>query len=212
MPSCPSADARRSAMASAHSVAVSVGGRLAALGDEVLGRADRSWRAGQQVRRGSRATALSRSPAGTTACTRPRALARSALESGAGEEQLARRGAADLADDERRDHRRDEAESHLGQAEHGVVGGDDDVADRGQTDAAAERGAVDASDDRHRQPVERQEHPRHVAGVVQVLLMRVAGHAAHPVQIGAGAERRARAGERRRRARRDRPPPNRPTR
>ena len=51
-----------------------------------------------------------------------------------------------------------------------VVGGDDDVADGDEADAAAERRAVDAADERHRQRVEQLEHPREVLGVAQVLL------------------------------------------
>ena len=48
-----------------------------------------------------------------------------------------------LREHERRDHRRQDAELDLGEPEHRIVGGDDDVADRGEPDAAAERRAVD---------------------------------------------------------------------
>ena len=46
----------------------------------------------------------------------------------------------------RRDHRRQDAQLHFGEPERRVVRGDDDVADRGEADAAAERRAVDAAD------------------------------------------------------------------
>ena len=51
------------------------------------------------------------------------------------------------------------------ETEHRILGGDDDVADRGEPDAAAERGAVDAADQRHRQRVEALEHPRDILRV-----------------------------------------------
>ena len=93
-------------------------------------------------------------------------------EAAAGQEQRARRGDADLGDDERADHRRQDAEAHFGEAEHGVVGGDDDVADRGQAGPAAERRALDPSDQRHRQRVERAEQRRGGVGVAEVVVAR----------------------------------------
>ena len=78
----------------------------------------------------------------------------------------------------------------LGEAEHRVVVGDDDVADRGQPGAAAERGAVDAADDARPAACS----ARGSIAVVRrasacVLLARVAGHPRHPGGVGAGAER-----------------------
>ena len=55
-----------------------------------------------------------------------------------------------FAQHERRDHRRQDAELGLGEAEDCASSAHDDVADGGETGAAAERGAVDAAD--RRQP------------------------------------------------------------
>ena len=71
-------------------------------------------------------------------------------EAGGGQEQLARRGLADLRDGERRDDGRQDPELGLGEPEHRVVLGDDDVADGREPGAAAERGAVNTADERHR--------------------------------------------------------------
>ena len=77
-----------------------------------------------------------------------------------------------------------------------VLGGDDDVADRGQAGAAAERRALDAADQRHRQRVERARTsapgPRRRAGSRS---SRVGDRLRHPGEVGAGAERLAGAGE-----------------
>ena len=48
---------------------------------------------------------------------------------------------ADLGDDERRDHRRQDAEARLGEPESRPGLGDDEVGDRAQSHAAAERRA-----------------------------------------------------------------------
>ena len=51
-------------------------------------------------------------------------------------------------------------ELHLGEPEHRVLVGDDDVADGGEAGAAAERRAVHAADERHGQRCRAREHPR----------------------------------------------------
>ena len=126
--------------------ATSAGGRPATCAISRFARGDGARRGRQQLAARSRRSSRSRSASAPTACTRPISRARAARESRAGQEQLARRRHADLRDDERRDHRRQDAELHLGEAEHRVVGGHDDVADGGEAGAAAERGAVDAAD------------------------------------------------------------------
>src|SRR5258706_410999 len=55
---------------------------------------------------------------------------------------------AERARDVRADHRGHQADSHFGQAELGLLGGDDQVARRNEPHAARERGALHARDDR----------------------------------------------------------------
>ena len=62
---------------------------------------------------------------------------------------------------------------------------------RDQPDAAAERRAVDAGDGRLGQFVQRAHQAGEGERVVAVLGFAGAGHAAHPVEVGAGRERRA---------------------
>ena len=159
-----------------------------------LAAADGAGRPGQQLRDvgGYSAVEVGLRHDGVHQAQCPGALG---AEPGAGEEQLSRRRAPNLAEDERRNDRGDQAQAHFGEAERRVIGRHDDVADRGQAGTAAKRCALHASDDGHGQAIQRQEHARHVAGVVQVLLKREARHAAHPVEVGAGAKRLACAGE-----------------
>src|SRR5205807_206912 len=63
-------------------------------------------------------------------------------EARAGEEQLARRRASDLREGERRDHCRQNPQLRFREAEHRIIGGDDDVADGGETGAAPSRVAA----------------------------------------------------------------------
>ena len=58
-------------------------------------------------------------------------------------------------------------------AEHRVLGGDDDVADGGQADAAAERRAVHPADERNRQRVERARTSRDIASASRRFSSRV---------------------------------------
>ena len=65
-----------------------------------------------------------------------------------------------------------QAKPNLGEPEDRLLGRDDDVANRDQSGPAAERGAVHATDHRHWQAIQRLEHPRHLGGVVHVLIVR----------------------------------------
>ena len=117
------------------------------------------------------------------------------VEAFAGDEQRARRRRADLRQDERRDHGRNDAELDLGEAEDRIVGGDDDVGGGDQTAAAAERGAVHARDHRLRTTVDRDQHRGHRLGVADVLRFREFERRAHPRDVGAAAKGFAGAGE-----------------
>ena len=198
MPSWPSGETRRSAIAS-----IVILGRARAvvrgrdLRDQRLRRRDRLGRGRQQVvhvLRDHRGRAPLRSP---TAWTRPISRARAA------EKRAPVRNSSRAA--ERPIFASAYGEITAGRmpsltsvnAEQRVLGGDDDVADRGEAGAAAERRAVDAADERNRQPIERLEHPRHRARVAHVLVARVGDHLRHPRQVRAGAEHLARAREHR---------------
>ena len=106
----------------------------------------------------------------------------------AGKKIAARLARADGAHDKGRDHGRDDAEADLGRAETRRVGGDGDVAGGDEAGPAAQRGAVDHGDRRLGQLVERAQHRLETAGVLEVLGLAIARHAAHPVEIGAGGE------------------------
>ncbi len=78
----------------------------------------------------------------------------------------------------------------LREAEHGVFGGDDDVADGRQPAAAAERRAVDAADERARAASRAPgTSPRARPASREVLVARVADHLRHPLHVRAGARR-----------------------
>ena len=103
---------------------------------------------------------------------------------------------ADLAHDVRRDDRGQDAQTHLRERE-------DRLASRRsrcphtatRPAAAAHRRALHAREQRHRQLVERAEQLRERARVGHVLGEREIGHAAHPVEVRAGAERVALAAQ-----------------
>ena len=71
--------------------------------------------------------------------------------------------------------------------------GDDDVAGGGETHAATECVALHARDHRPRAGMHGCEHARHLERVGMIVGVAEARHRPHPVEIGAGAERRARA-------------------
>ena len=112
----------------------------------------------------------------------------------AGEEVPARRG-ADLRQDERRDHRRDDAELDLREAEDRVLGRERDVRARDETRAAAERVPLDAGDDGRRARVDGLQHAVEAEGVLDVLVVAQVDRGALPLDVGAGAEARPLAGE-----------------
>ncbi len=102
---------------------------------------------------------------------------------------------ADLRDDERRDHRREDAQPCLGEAETGAGLGDHQVRHCAQPHAAAERRPVNACDDRHRARVDRLEHVGHGHRVLFVAFDIELHRGAHPCDVGAGTERRPGPGQ-----------------
>ena len=76
------------------------------------------------------------------------------------DEVAARPARPDLRERERRDHRRDDAELHLRECEHGPVVRDCDVRARHEARSATEGVALDARDDRSRTAVDRLSIPR----------------------------------------------------
>ena len=104
-------------------------------------------------------------------------------------------GLADLRDHERRDDRRQDPQTRLGEPEPRAALGHDEVADRAQPHPAAERGALDAHDERHRAGVDRLEHVGHRHRVLLVALDVERHRRAHPGDVGAGTERRPVAGQ-----------------
>ena len=89
----------------------------------------------------------------------------------------------------------EDSQLRLAERKDGVVGGDDDIADRGEPDAATKRRAVDAADERHWQRVEELEHPREILGVAEVVLTGVGDRLRHPGEVRASAKRGTFTGE-----------------
>jgi hypothetical protein len=118
-----------------------------------------------------------------------------------GREPLARhevapcRPGADLGERERRDDGGQDPELHLGEGEHGVRVGDRDVRGGDQAAPASQGVAVNPGDDRRRALVDCAEHRPEPQGVLHVLLVREVGRRAHPLDVGAGREGRAVAGQ-----------------
>ena len=73
--------------------------------------------------------------------------------------------------------------------------GEDNVGARDEAAAAAEHVAVHAGDDRSRARVERLQHLAESARVLDVLLVAQLDRRAHPLDVGAGAEALALAGQ-----------------
>ena len=116
------------------------------------------------------------------------------VETLAGQE-VAPRVRADLGQHERRDDGRDDPEPHLREAENGVGGGDRDVGARDQPAPAAERVAVYARDHRSGAGVDRLAHLVQAHRVLDVLVVGEVDRRALPLDVGAGAEGGAFAGE-----------------
>ena len=196
MPSRPSSDARRSAIALGRARRLRRRVAVAQPGDQRLGRAHRLRPAAQHGRedaldglveclvvgvhlvreadRAARARLSMSSPVRNSAraCERPmRASAKGAIVAG------------------------NQPEPHLGEAEARVLAREHDVAAAREAGAAAERGAVDPRDHRHGAGVDGREHRGEALGVGDVLLVRELARGPHPLEVGTGAERGAAAGE-----------------
>ena len=117
------------------------------------------------------------------------------VEALARDEVAPRRARADLRQRVRRDHGRDDPELHLREGEQRVRRRDHDVRASDEAAAAAERMAVHARHDRRRAGVDRLQHLPQPARVGDVLLVAELDRAAHPVDVGAGGEALALAGQ-----------------
>ena len=117
------------------------------------------------------------------------------IEALAGQEVAPCRPRADLREGERRDHRRDDPELHLGEREQRVRSADRDVRDGDEAGATAERVTLDPRHDRCGTAVDRLEHAAHRVRVRHVLVEGEPDGRTHPVDVGAGAEARTLAGE-----------------
>jgi dihydrodipicolinate synthase/N-acetylneuraminate lyase len=102
---------------------------------------------------------------------------------------------ADPGEHERRDDRGDDSEPDLGEAEDCVRGGDRDVGTGDEAAASPEGVAVHERDHGGRAPVDRLTHAVEAHRVLDVLLVREVDRRALPVDVGAGAEALALAGE-----------------
>ena len=102
---------------------------------------------------------------------------------------------ADLRDHERRDHRGDDPEAGLREAERRSRLGHHDVRDRAQAHPAAQRAALDARDDGDRAVVDGPEHVRGRQRVPLVGRLVERHRGAHPGDVRPGAEQRALAGQ-----------------
>ena len=113
-----------------------------------------------------------------------------------GSEEVAARGARpNGAQHVRTDGGGREAELRFRETELRLRRADRDVAGRDEPRATGESGSMHARDGRFIQPVERRQHVSERARIAQVLFVAVARHALHPVEIRAGTERRAVAGQ-----------------
>ena len=117
------------------------------------------------------------------------------IEAFARQRERARVRRPDLREYERRNDRGHDAEFRFGEPENRICGGDRDVAARDQARAAAERGAVDAPDHGLSRRVDRAEHARHTARVLEVRFAAEVERCAHPSDVGAAAEALAGSGE-----------------
>ena len=132
---------------------------------------------------------------GTTRCTRPACRASSGRDALPSDEPGTRTRLPDLVHEIGRDDGWNDSEPHLGRAEDRVLRGHDHVAHGDKAGPASEGGALDARHDRFRQLVKRTEKRRQLGRIAEVLLHREARDLLHPVDVGAGAERLARARE-----------------
>ena len=133
-----------------------------------------------------RRTVSSSSARGTTRVTRPISSASRRRQLPSRQDQLEDALRRRRPQDRRQDHERQEPELDLRKPEDRVVGGDHQVARRGQPAAARQRVAVDPRDHRRSHPRDRLEDP----GQARVLLPRLEDRRRpeHALEIGAGAE------------------------
>lgn len=117
------------------------------------------------------------------------------VEALAGEEVAPRRPGPDAGKDERRDHRGDDPEPHLGEPEHSVGCGQDDVGASHDARSAAEGEALHPRDDRSGAAVNRLEHAEEAQRVLDILVVGKVDRRSLPLDVGAGAEGRALARE-----------------
>ena len=117
------------------------------------------------------------------------------VEALAGDEVAAGRALADLRERERRDHRGDDAELHLGEGEDRVGRRHGDVRAGDEPAAAAECVALHPRDHRHRARVDRVQHHPQPSRIGDVLLVTELDGGAHPVDVGARREALALARE-----------------
>ncbi len=117
------------------------------------------------------------------------------IEALRGQHVAPRRALAHRADHVRADGGGDQPEPRLRETEARVARRDRDVACGDEPRAARVRVALHARDHRLRAIVDGLQHQRELPRVGDVLVVGVARHALHPVQVGAGAERLARGRE-----------------
>ncbi len=191
MPSRPSAETRRSAISSAARADCGAGIAVAQTGDQRLGGAHGLGPGAQHCGQDALDRGIERCVVGVHLVDEadPQGVRR--VEQLAREEQRARLRAADAREGERGDRGGHQSEAHLGEAEARVLAREHDVAAAGEPGAAAERRALHAGDHRHGAAVDRGEHGGGRLGVGHVALVREPGRRAHPLEIGARAERAA---------------------
>jgi hypothetical protein len=113
------------------------------------------------------------------------------IEALAGREKRAGVSLADLGDHKWADHRGQDAEARLREAEFRAGFREHQITYRTQAHATAECRAVDARDDGYGATIDGVEHLRHDHRVLFVLLPRQPETRAHPGYVGARTKRRA---------------------
>ena len=117
------------------------------------------------------------------------------VDDAAGEEKIARALFADLARQKDGDDRGEEADFDFGVAEFRFGGGEGEIAERGDAAAAGVGGAVDGGDHRAREGPDAAEKFCDAAGVFLIFGGGLRGERGELVEIHAGAEGFAGAGE-----------------
>ena len=163
-----------------------------------------AWRAarGPAVRSSTRTRSSAASRSSVTSCTSDPQCGHG-VEALAGDEVATRRAYSDLAQRERRDHRRDDPDLDLGEGEHRPLVREHDVGAGDEPGAAAERVSLDERDDGSGADVDRLQHPAQGGRLGDVLVVGEVDGGAHPVDVCAGAKARPLAGEHHRARRAD---------